>query len=71
MFWKNSACDWAYRCPSLMLTVMGDINHRVAGLDAGADDYLTKPFAFDELLARLRALLRRPPLDPAGSVCEE
>ncbi len=48
------------RTPALMLTALDDIEHRVAGLDAGADDYLTKPFSFEELLARLRALLRRP-----------
>jgi DNA-binding response OmpR family regulator len=46
--------------PILMLTAKGDVEDRVAGLDIGADDYLTKPFAFDELLARLRALTRRP-----------
>lgn len=45
--------------PVLMLTAKDAIPDRVAGLDAGADDYLTKPFAFDELLARIRALLRR------------
>jgi len=45
--------------PVLMLTARDDVNDRVEGLDAGADDYLTKPFAFKELLARLRALLRR------------
>lgn len=45
--------------PILMLTARDAVEDRVAGLDAGADDYLTKPFAFDELLARLRALLRR------------
>ena len=45
--------------PILMLTAKGRVPDRVAGLDAGADDYLVKPFAFDELLARIRALLRR------------
>src|SRR5690242_5003607 len=46
--------------PILMLTARGDLPDRVLGLDAGADDYLTKPFAVEELSARLRALLRRP-----------
>jgi two-component system response regulator MprA len=45
--------------PILMLTARGAVGDRVAGLDAGADDYLVKPFALEELLARLRALLRR------------
>jgi two-component system response regulator MprA len=49
----------ASEVPILMLTAKEAIEDRVAGLDAGADDYLTKPFAFDELLARVRALLRR------------
>jgi DNA-binding response OmpR family regulator len=46
--------------PVLMLTALSALEHRVEGLDAGADDYLPKPFAFSELLARLRALTRRP-----------
>ncbi|MBI2832474.1 MAG: response regulator transcription factor [Chloroflexi bacterium] len=45
--------------PILMLTAKGTVADKVAGLDSGADDYLVKPFAFDELLARVRALLRR------------
>jgi two-component system, OmpR family, response regulator len=65
--------------PVLMLTARDGIGDRVGGLDAGADDYLTKPFSFDELLARIRAIARRGPverptivevgelkLDPAG-----
>ncbi len=45
--------------PILLLTALGEVDHRVMGLDTGADDYLTKPFAFRELEARVRALLRR------------
>ncbi|MCE2952170.1 MAG: response regulator transcription factor [Gemmatimonas sp.] len=48
------------RTPVLMLTARDAVSDRIAGLDAGADDYLVKPFDFGELLARLRALLRRP-----------
>jgi two-component system, OmpR family, response regulator MprA len=47
------------RVPVLMLTARDEIENRVAGLDAGADDYVTKPFALEELIARVRALLRR------------
>jgi DNA-binding response OmpR family regulator len=47
------------RTPVLMLTAKNTVGDKVAGLDGGADDYLTKPFAFEELLARIRALLRR------------
>jgi two-component system OmpR family response regulator len=49
--------------PVLMLTARDGIEDRVSGLDTGADDYLTKPFSFDELLARLRALTRRAPAE--------
>lgn len=47
--------------PVLMVTALSALEHRIEGLDAGADDYLPKPFAFSELLARLRALTRRSP----------
>ncbi len=55
--------------PIIMLTAKDSITDRVEGLDAGADDYLVKPFSFEELLARIRALLRRPH-EAASSVLE-
>lgn len=54
-------------CPIIMLTAKDQIKDKVAGLNAGADDYLIKPFAFEELLARVKALLRRPQ-DNLGTV---
>lgn len=57
------------KTPALMLTARDTVGDRVKGLDAGADDYLVKPFAFPELLARVRALLRRPPLQ-TGTVLQ-
>jgi two-component system response regulator MprA len=59
------------RVPVLMLTARTETSDRVAGLDAGADDYLPKPFALDELLARLRALLRRSRPDDGGEAKPE
>lgn len=55
----KSMRDKELEVPVLMLTAKDSISDRVKGLDSGCDDYLTKPFAFDELLARIRALLRR------------
>lgn len=48
------------RCPVIVLSALGSLDQRIDGLDLGADDYLTKPFATEELLARLRAVTRRP-----------
>jgi two-component system copper resistance phosphate regulon response regulator CusR len=61
-----------FRAPVLMLTARDAVDDRVAGLDSGADDYLTKPFDFKELLARLRALLRRVgvPRPPVARVAD-
>ena len=56
--------------PILMLTARVEVSDRVSGLDAGADDYLAKPFAVDELLARVRALLRRSTFDTAEGELE-
>src|SRR3954470_12320723 len=55
--------DLGVAVPILMLTARGDVRDRIDGLDAGADDYLPKPFDLDELLARLRALHRRTAYD--------
>ncbi|TAJ10239.1 MAG: response regulator transcription factor [Nitrospirae bacterium] len=54
------------KAPVLLLTALSKVDQKVKGLDAGADDYLTKPFAIDELLARVRALLRRGAGESAG-----
>lgn len=59
--------DAGVRTPVLMLTALGSIADRVGGLDAGADDYLGKPFAFAELAARLAALVRRSPMAGAAT----
>ncbi|MGY2063165.1 response regulator transcription factor, partial [Nocardia gipuzkoensis] len=56
--------------PILVLTARDSVSERVAGLDAGADDYLPKPFALEELLARLRALLRRTTVDSSVETSE-
>ena len=56
------------KLPVLMLTARTEVEDRVAGLDAGADDYVTKPFALEELLARVRALLRRTTEEGSGEV---
>lgn len=63
----KSLRDAGDHTPVLFLTAKDQVRDRVAGLDAGADDYLVKPFAFEELLARMRALLRRPQ-DSVGMV---
>jgi two-component system OmpR family response regulator/two-component system response regulator MprA len=57
--------------PILMLTALDAVKDRVAGLEAGADDYLPKPFAFDELVARISALLRRARLGPDSHVLSD
>ena len=56
------------KTPVLFLTTMSGVSDRVAGLEAGADDYLVKPFAFAELLARIHALARRPPMAQVETV---
>ncbi len=61
----RSAGIWA---PVLMLTARDAVQDRIAGLDAGADDYLLKPFSFGELLARLRALVRRAPAERPATI---
>ena len=60
--------SWGDRTPILLLTARDTVEDKVAGLDTGADDYLTKPFAFAELVARVRALIRRGGPTPAGEL---
>ncbi|MCC2659103.1 MAG: two component heavy metal response transcriptional regulator, winged helix family [Panacagrimonas sp.] len=57
------------RMPILFLTARDAVDDRVRGLDAGADDYLLKPFAFSEVLARVRTLMRRPPIQAREDLC--
>ena len=64
---RDRGC-WA---PVLMLTARRGVDDRIRGLDAGADDYLAKPFDFGELLARLRALLRRAPAERPAKLCAD
>jgi DNA-binding response OmpR family regulator len=59
---------WGSRTPILLLTARDTVEDKVAGLDTGADDYLTKPFAFAELVARVRALMRRSGPGPAAQL---
>lgn len=56
------------KSPAIFLTAIGGVDDRVEGLEAGADDYLVKPFAFSELMARVNALLRRPPVQEHKTV---
>lgn len=60
LVWLKEKRGGGFQAPVLVITARAGLDDRVAGLDAGADDYLTKPFELDELAARLRALLRRP-----------
>lgn len=55
--------------PILFLTALVKVNQKVQALDAGADDYLCKPFSFDELTSRVQALLRRPPVEDPQQIC--
>jgi two-component system response regulator QseB len=67
MRWLKAARARGLSTPVLIVTARGELEDRVGGLDTGADDYVTKPFEMDELLARCRALVRRP-YDTVGAV---
>lgn len=64
--WLRRLRAEGFRTPVLMLTALGEVGQRVEGLDAGADDYLAKPFDLEEVLARLRALARRRTVEPTS-----
>jgi two-component system response regulator MprA len=68
---RAEAIEGGLPVPILMLTARDAVKDRVTGLEAGADDYLVKPFAFDELLARIRALLRRSAASTAAATTEQ
>lgn len=65
----RSARDSGVCTPVIMLTALGGLSDRVQGLDCGADDYIVKPFAFEELLARIRSALRRPVIYRSEHLC--
>jgi two-component system copper resistance phosphate regulon response regulator CusR len=64
----KSLRDAGLETPVLVLTARDEVSDRVRGLELGADDYLVKPFAFSELLARVRTILRRPPVREAATL---
>lgn len=59
--WLRTSRRGGFSCPAIIMTAMADVNDRIEGLNGGADDYLAKPFIIGELIARIRAILRRPP----------
>jgi DNA-binding response OmpR family regulator len=59
--WLRTRRRNGFSCPTIITTAMSGVNDRIEGLNAGADDYVAKPFSVEELIARIRAILRRPP----------
>lgn len=59
--WLRSSRRNGFACPAIIMTAVAGVNDRIEGLNAGADDYVVKPFCIEELIARIRAILRRPP----------
>jgi DNA-binding response OmpR family regulator len=59
--WLRARRRGGFACPAIIMTGMADVNDRIEGLNGGADDYVAKPFIIAELIARIRAILRRPP----------
>jgi DNA-binding response OmpR family regulator len=59
--WLRTRRRSGFSCPAIIMTAVAGVNDRIEGLNAGADDYVAKPFSVEELIARIRAILRRPP----------